>query len=45
VGQKIAAKIDGVLDAISHGLTEAQRIEFYRSLSIISESLETISKN
>lgn len=45
VGQKIAAKIDGVLDAISHSLTEAQRIEFYRSLSIISESLETISKN
>jgi DNA-binding MarR family transcriptional regulator len=45
VGQKIAAKIDGVLDAISHGLTEAQRIDFYRSLSIISESLETISKN
>lgn len=45
VGQKIAAKIDGVLDAVSHGLTEDQRIEFYRCLSIISENLETISKN
>jgi hypothetical protein len=45
VGQKIAAKIDGVLDAVSHGLTEDQRIEFYRSLSIISGSLDAISKN
>ena len=45
VGQKIASKIDGVLDTVSHGLTEAQRIEFYRCLSIISENLETISKN
>ena len=45
VGQKIAAKIDGVLDAVSHGLTEDQRIEFYRSLSIISDRLELLSKN
>lgn len=44
-GKKIAAKIDGVLDAVSDGLTEAERIAFYRSLSIISESLENISKN
>ena len=44
-GKKIAAKIDGVLDAVSEGLTEAERIAFYRSLSIISESLENISKN
>ena len=45
VGQKIAAKIDSVLDAVSHGLSEAERVEFYRSLSIISENLDTISKN
>ena len=45
VGKKIADKIDGVLNAISGGLTEEERIAFYRSLSIISESLETVSKN
>ena len=45
VGKKIADKIDGVLDAISGELTEEERIAFYRSLSIISESLEAISKN
>ncbi len=45
VGKKIADKIDSVLDAISGGLTEEERIAFYRSLSIISESLNTVSKN
>ena len=45
VATKIANKIKGVLDAISGGLSEEERIEFYRSLSIISESLETVSKN
>ena len=44
VGGKIAEKINGVLDAISDGLTEEERIAFYRSLSIISDRLETISK-
>lgn len=45
VGKKIADKINAVLDEISVGLTEEERIAFYRSLSIISESLEKISKN
>ena len=45
VGKKIADKINCVLDAISGGLTEEERVAFYRSLSIISESLETVSKN
>lgn len=45
IGKKIADKIDGVLDAISVGLTEDERVAFYRSLSIISESLEKVSKN
>ena len=45
VGKKIAEKIDGVLDAISGSLTEDERVAFYRSLSIISESLETVSKS
>lgn len=45
VAKKIADKIDGVLDEISVGLTEEERVAFYRSLSIISESLEAVSKN
>lgn len=44
-GKKIADKIDGVLDTISDGLTEEERVAFYRSLSIISKGLEKISKN
>lgn len=44
VGEKIAHKIDGVLDAISDGLTEQERIAFYRSLTIISEKLENVSR-
>lgn len=45
VGKKIADKIDGVLDEISFGLTEEERNGFYKSLSIISERLETVAKN
>ena len=44
-GKKIADKISVVLDSISDGLSEDERIAFYRSLSIISESLESVSKN
>lgn len=44
-GQKIAQKIQGVLDEISGGLSEEERAAFYRSLAVISESLEAISKN
>ena len=45
VGKQIAEKIGGVLDAISDGLTEEERLAFYRSLSIVSESLEIVSRN
>ena len=45
VGEKIADKIRCVLDAIGGGLTEEERVAFYRSLSIVSDSLETVSKN
>ncbi len=45
VGGKIADKISGVLDAVSGGLTEPERVAFYRSLSVISESLEAVAKN
>lgn len=44
VGKKIADKISGVLHEISGGLTEEERVAFYRSLSIISESLEIVSQ-
>ena len=44
VGKNIADKIDGVLDEISVGLTEEERTAFYKSLSVISESLEAVSK-
>lgn len=45
VGKKIADRIEDVLEAISGGLTEEERVAFYRSLSIISQSLETVSQN
>ena len=45
VGEKIAAKIEGILDTISGSLTEEERIAFYRSLSLISEGLEAVSKS
>lgn len=44
VGKKIADKISNVLDEISVGLTEEERIAFYRSLSIISDSLDAVLK-
>ena len=40
VSKEIADKINEILDEISTGLTEEERISFYRSLSIISASLE-----
>lgn len=42
-GKKIADKIDGVLDEISVGLSEEERVAFYRSLSVISDSLEAVA--
>ena len=40
VGKKITDKINCVLDEICIDLTEEERIEFYRSLAVISDSLE-----
>lgn len=45
VGRKISGKIDAVLDAVSVSLSEVERLAFYRSLSIISESLDAVSKS
>lgn len=44
-GQRIADKIHGVLEEISVGLTEEERIAFYRSLTIISDSLDAVGQN
>ena len=44
VAKKVAEKIDGVLSIISTDLTEEDRIIFYKSLSLISERLEAVSK-
>ncbi len=43
IGKKIGDKIDSVLDEIGIGLSDAERNEFYRSLSIISDSLEKVA--
>ena len=42
-GKKIAEKINGVLREVGAGLTDEERVAFYRSLSIISSNLESIS--
>ena len=44
VGKKITDKVNLVLDEIGDALSEEDRISFYRSLSIICDRLETISK-
>ena len=44
VGKKISDKINAVLDAVSTELTETQRVEFYRNLSVISDKLEKLCK-
>lgn len=43
IGKKISDKIARVLDEISDELSEEERVSFYRSLSIISESLGEIA--
>lgn len=45
VANKISSKINGVLDEISIRLSEEERVAFYRSLTIISDSLDAVSKN
>lgn len=42
VGKKITEKIDAVLEQLSAGLSEEERIAFYRSLTIISDNLDAI---
>ena len=45
VGKKIADKIASVLETISVGLSDEERREFYRCLSIISKNLDAVSKH
>jgi len=42
VSRQIAEKINRVLDEVSASLSEAERVSFYRSLSIISNPLEQV---
>lgn len=42
IGKRISDKIKRVLEEISVGLTEEERISFYRSLSVISDGLDAI---
>lgn len=43
IGKRIADKIAAVLEEISLELTEAQRLQFYHSLSVISQRLDGIA--
>ena len=42
VGQKIAERIAHVLEEVSVGLTDEERIEFYRCLTIISDNRSVV---
>lgn len=44
VGGKIVKKIENVLDEVSVGLTEEERVAFYRSLSVINDNLASVAK-
>lgn len=43
VGKTISDRIDRVLDEVGRSLTEQERADFYRSLSVISRSLEAVA--
>lgn len=44
IAESLASKIDTVLDEAGQGLTEEDRVIFYRSLALISNNLENICK-
>ena len=44
VAAKVAAKISRVLDDVSAAMTEEERVAFYRSLAMISDSLDMCIK-
>lgn len=44
VAAQIAGKVNAILSEIQDSLTEGERVAFYRSLSIISDRLDEISR-
>ncbi len=44
IAQSVALKIDKILDTAGTGLTEEDRVIFYRSLALISDNLEEVCK-
>lgn len=44
-GKRIADKIAAVLDEISTGISEEDRVIFYRSLNMISENIDKVAKS
>lgn len=44
VGEKIALKIQAVLDTLGDGLTEKERLDLYKGLTIISKKLEKVAE-
>jgi DNA-binding MarR family transcriptional regulator len=45
VGREINDKINQILDEVGTGITREERLVFYRSLSVISDSLDAIANN
>ncbi|MBQ7827008.1 MAG: transcriptional regulator [Clostridia bacterium] len=43
--KKVIDKINRVLEELNDGLTEEERVEFYRCLAIISQSLDSVAKH
>ena len=44
-GQRIAEKVDDVLEKVSVGLTEEERDTFFHCFTVISENLERINRD
>ena len=44
LGKLIADKVNRILDQVSRSLTEEERLAFYRSLTIISNSLDQVAQ-
>ena len=44
IGKKIAEKVNGVLEEVGNALSEKERLSFYKSLAIISNTLDNVAK-
>ncbi len=45
IGKEICDRVDQILDEVGVGLSDKERVEFYRCLAIISDNLERITKS